>query len=472
MIKYYNCGFLEFEKKKAAEDKKKYEEIEKFLKRNANTHPSTPIGRMVLDKKSWFDKYHAKSLALQSKFTFPLPVALENVANETLANPSDLSLINLQNVRFSYDVSTGHFIFNEPIAFNVKTTTRVGVMGPNGAGKSTLLKLLTHKLTPTEGSVVQHPKFKLAYFGQHSTAELNLDNTPMSFMQDHFPKVNSGQLRSHLGKTGIVGDVADTRISGLSYSQRSCVIFSKLTLACPHLLIMDEPTNFLDLESVDSLIAACNKYKGALLLVSHNRDFLKKCANQYLSVVPGHFELYDDLKTAEKATYTFIQEMEEGGHVSGKDTLTNNPGGGSVHSSQKVSTSPTPTVEKKINSAEAPAVPVPVTAPATTTSTSATIATDTPATPAKPKEPVVSTVTPFSVGDKIQAKYSQDGKWYSACIKALKGEMYLVHYTQYGNSELVTHDSVRNFIPSNNHSHNNHNKKSHPNNNKSRPLDR
>ena len=163
-------------------------------------------------------------------------------------------------------------------------------------GKSTLLKLLTHKLTPTDGTVVHHPAFTLAYFGQHSTAELNLEQTPIEFMQTQFPEESAGTLRQHLAKTSVVGTTADTRMHRLSFSQRSCVIFSKLTFVCPHLLIMDEPTNFLDLESVDALIAACNKYKGALLLVSHNRDFLKKCAKQYLSVVPGSFKMYDNLK--------------------------------------------------------------------------------------------------------------------------------------------------------------------------------
>ena len=90
-----------------------------------------------------------------------------------------------------------------------------------------------------------------------------------------FPGVAAGELRQHLAKTSIVGSVQDTRMEALSFSQKSCIVFSKLTFRCPHLLILDEPTNFLDLESVDSLIAACNKYAGALLLVSHNRDFLK-----------------------------------------------------------------------------------------------------------------------------------------------------------------------------------------------------
>jgi len=338
------------------------------------------------------------------------------------------------------------------------------VMGPNGAGKSTLLKLLTKKLIPTSGTVEIHPRFKLAYFGQHSTAELDLDTTPITYMESFFPKVNSGQLRCHLSKTGIVGNVADTRIRALSYSQRSCVIFSKLTYACPHLLIMDEPTNFLDLESVDSLISACNKYKGALLLVSHNRDFLKKCARQYLSVVPGHFDLYDDLKTAEKATYTFIEEMEGGGRVSGKEALVNNPGGGTVHASQKVEASVPKSAPAKtiVEISSTTSAPVPTSDPAVKTETtpvkfpaaanpaikedgltSSPQKSEMETTSQKPETKTTQTTEPFSVGEKIQAKYSQDGRWYNAVINNIKDENFLVYYIDYGNTEYVALSSVR-----------------------------
>lgn len=362
---------------------------------------------------------------MATKFTFPASDALtcpEGVA------PENVPLIDLKNVRFSYDPATGHWIFNDPINFTVTATTRVGVMGPNGAGKSTLLKLLTHKLKPQDGSVDHHNNFKLAYFGQHSTAELDLETTAQDFMVQCFPKAKPAMLRNHLGKTGIVGDVADTRIKGLSYSQRACIMFAKLTYAGPHLLILDEPTNFLDLESVDSLISACNKYAGALLLVSHNRDFLKKCAKQFLSVVPGHFNLYEDLKTAEKATYTFIAEMEEGGNVS-KTALQNNPGGGTVHSSQNTNTTAAGAAPKTA-------------APAATKAAATGAATK----PAATKAPATATATAgetFAVGEKVQAKFSEDGKWYKAVIKAVKGTDYQVTYVEYGNSEFVPAASVK-----------------------------
>jgi ATPase subunit of ABC transporter with duplicated ATPase domains len=441
-IKYYLCNFADFEKKKVVEDNKKYEEIEKFLKKNKDASPSTLIGRQVIDKRAWNKAYHEKQVALQTKFTFPPIAPLAQPEGQELP-PDQISLINLQDVRFSYNPAAGHFIFNDPISFNVLASTRVGVMGPNGAGKSTLLKLLTKKLIPTEGKVDQHPSFKLAYFGQHSTAELDMDTTAMEFMGKSFPNDNPAHLRNHLGKTGIVGHAADTRVEGLSYSQRSCIVFAKLTYQGPHLLILDEPTNFLDLESVDSLISACNKYKGALLLVSHNRDFLKKCARQFLSVVPGHFALYNDLSTAEKATYTFIEAMESGGKV-GKDVIMNNPGGGSIHSSQKVG-------ENKEAAAPASAPAAAATPAAATPAPAASAAPTTPKPTASGVEKLAAAAaaTPgFAVGEKCQAKYSADGIWYNAIIKAVnKDGSYRVTYPDYGNTEVVISSSVRKFNP-------------------------
>jgi len=427
-IKYYSMGFKEFEKKKAEEDKKKCEQIEKFLVKNQNVDPFSPLGREKHDKKQWMEEYYRKQVAMAGKFTFPTSVPLETKEVDAEGNPiaqENISLINLQNLRFSYNPETGHFIFNDPIAFNVTASTRVGVMGPNGAGKSTLLKLLTHKLTPTEGTVTHHPKFTLAYFGQHSTAELNLEMTAIEFMQSQFPKESAGNLRSHLQKTGVVGAVAETRMQSLSFSQRSCIIFAKLTYVCPHLLILDEPTNFLDLESVDSLISACNKYKGALLLVSHNRDFLKKCAKGYLSVVPGHFKMYDTLKAAENATYTFIAEMEEGGQVNHKDLIQKNPGGGSIHSSQKVGAA---AEEKK----EAPKKDA---SGAFVISMSATPA---PAPKPKPAEPAVT----YAVGEKCMALWT-DGKHYAAQVKKVEKDKFQVLYSAYGNMSWVPASSLK-----------------------------
>jgi len=206
-------------------------------------------------------------------------------------------------------------------------------MGPNGAGKSTFLKLITDKLKATSGDVIRHPTATVAYFAQHHVQDLDLKITAIEYMTQQFPEVKKpGLLRSHLAKVGIVGDKADSRMQNLSAGLRSCVIFAKITYVCPHLLIMDEPTNFLDLESIDSLILATNKYHGALLLVSHNRMFLNKCATQYLSIVPGRFEVFDDLRNCERSTYQFIEEMEAGKKVGAQDLVAKNPSADALNS--------------------------------------------------------------------------------------------------------------------------------------------
>jgi ATP-binding cassette subfamily F protein 3 len=424
-IKYYNVGFKEFEKKKAAEDKKKYEEIEKFLIKNQNVDPSTFLGKQKHDKKQWSEQYHQKQIALQGKFTFPAAVPLDNPENK----PKDqISLMRIEQVTFAYPSKPDVFIFKEPIDFDVTCATRCGVMGPNGAGKSTMLKILVKQNIPSSGRLYEHPKFNMAYFGQYSTHELDLEKTAAEWMGVQFPGVPAGELRQHLAKTSIVGAVQDTRMEALSFSQKSCIVFSKLTFRCPHLLILDEPTNFLDLESVDSLIAACNKYAGALLLVSHNRDFLKKCAKTFLSVVPGKFLLFDkgtpaeNMKDAERSTYTFIAEMEEGVSVSSQDLVKKNAGGASLH--------PGNPSEKK---EEGPEDGIKV------LSISGSSPSNMP-----PKKSAAPAAGPaFAIGEKVQALWT-DGKWYAAVIKKVIPETkYQVTYTEYGNTVNIEAKSIR-----------------------------
>lgn len=105
------------------------------------------------------------------------------------------------------------------------------IRSPNGAGKSTFLKLITKKLIPTDGTITHNPEFVTAYFGQHSTKELDLEKSALEFMQWKFPKANVGILKSHLAKTSVGDSIMESRMKNLSFSQRSCVIFAALTFA-------------------------------------------------------------------------------------------------------------------------------------------------------------------------------------------------------------------------------------------------
>ncbi|KAJ3077083.1 hypothetical protein HDU98_008515 [Podochytrium sp. JEL0797] len=332
-LKYFPCDFKEFEIRKEAEDAEYEKMVDTFLLRNKNLNPMSPLIKTQRQYALWKENRQARRVMMQSKFSFPSPKELPLGPGEL--TQADISLINVENVRFCYDVSKGlPFIFDNPVSYHIKMGTRVGIMGPNGAGKSTFLKLITDKIQATEGKITCNKKMTVAYFGQHSTKELNLEDSALDFMCASFPKDPQGVIKSHLERTSVTDSIMHTRMKNLSFSQRSCVIFAKLTYVPPHLLILDEPTNFLDLETVGSLITACNKFKGGLIIVTHNRDFLKKCSKTFLSIIPGFFLEFDNMKSAERATYSFMQALEEGKQVDAKTAIQSNRGGGAILSKE------------------------------------------------------------------------------------------------------------------------------------------
>lgn len=317
-LKYYDMGYDRYEKVAEKEELKKAADCEKFFIKNRNIDMASPLAVTAKKNKAWLDHFHRKKILKAGQFTFPPPEPIEP-DNEQLGmtglEPEDISVIKVTNMRFSYDPVTLPFIFDTPVNIDIKMGTRMGVMGPNGAGKSTFLKLITNRLQPVDGTITTNQNATIAYFAQHHSAEMDLNTTPTEFMISRFPQERLGLLKNHLGKVGCSGDMTATRMNDLSQGMRSCILFAAITYRCPSLLIMDEPTNFLDIETVDALITASNKYRGALLLVSHSRLFLNKCATSYLSIVPGQFLVFPDMKSCEMATYTFIAELEAGEKV-------------------------------------------------------------------------------------------------------------------------------------------------------------
>lgn len=429
-IMTYKMDFKSFERKKALQDEKTYHQREQFISRNRNPDPATPIGRKVAMFREWVKRYTARQFAKSNMFTFPDPTPLPGVDPETPAD--EIPLITMKDVTFKYP-GTDVMIFGKPTNCQITAATRMGIMGPNGAGKSTFLKLLTGRLTPTNGSVEIVEGFKLAYFGQHSAEELDLDMTPFEHMVKKFPEVKQqGKLRHHLKKAGMQDEMNDTRMKGFSGGQKARVIFAELTFSCPHLLIMDEPTNFLDLETVDSLIAACNKYPGAMLLVTHSRHMLHSCGNIYLSITPGRFQFFEKIKDCERATYTFINELEEGGKV--KITGVQ---GGSGEQADKENEEPEEFTQEAIMRRRAAA--------------KAALEAKKEAKEAKKEESnkrevkiVAAVKQDWKVGDECLAFWWEDKNFYSASIRQIskKTGSLCCTFSEYGNSVILHPEQI------------------------------
>lgn len=198
------------------------------------------------------------------KFEQPFKVPL-NAANA--AGPSD---ITLSDVCFRYDSG-----FNiGPISLYVPIGSRIAIIGSNGSGKSTLVKLLTEELTPTSGSIQIGSGVKMANLLQEHES-LPRDVQVLDYLQDTFNLDKTGAFRA-LVHAGLEREQADKAIATLSPGGRARLLMIIFSLRSINTLILDEPTNHLDIEALEVLETILQDYKGTLIVVSHDRYFLKK----------------------------------------------------------------------------------------------------------------------------------------------------------------------------------------------------
>lgn len=188
---------------------------------------------------------------------------------------------DLRNVSFSYT--------DQPIVTDLTTRImrgdRVGIIGPNGSGKSTLLKLLLGELEPQQGEVVRGTKLQMAYFDQHRT-QLQSDKTVRENISEGSDYVllrgRSQHVIGYLRKFLFPPDRIDSPVRILSGGERNRLMLARLFTRPANMLIMDEPTNDLDVDTLELLEDLLLEYDGTLLLVSHDRTFLDNVVSSTL----------------------------------------------------------------------------------------------------------------------------------------------------------------------------------------------
>ena len=222
------------------------------------------------------------------------------------AAPGGVRVLKIEDLSFTYeDPSATHnssFIIQHFTA-DVLRGERIGILGKNGAGKTTLLKLLTGKLQPTEGSVTLGTHVELSFFDQ-LRSEMKPELTVAENVASDRDEVIVGGVKKHvfsyLADFLFSSERARTPVKALSGGERARLMLAKLFLKPANLLIMDEPTNDLDIETLELLEEQLLAYKGTLLLVSHDREFLDNVVTSTLVLegdglarqYPGGYEDY------------------------------------------------------------------------------------------------------------------------------------------------------------------------------------
>lgn len=179
---------------------------------------------------------------------------------------------------------------------------RIAIIGPNGAGKSTLLKLLAgayqeeyaEGITPDSGSIKWAEKARVGYYPQDHENDFDSDETLTEWMRQWGQEGDDEQvIRGTLGRLLFGGGEVGKSVRVLSGGEKGRMLYGKLILQRPNVMIMDEPTNHMDMESIESLNMALEKYTGTLIFVSHDRQFVSSLATQIIELDgEGGFEHY------------------------------------------------------------------------------------------------------------------------------------------------------------------------------------
>lgn len=174
----------------------------------------------------------------------------------------------------------------------IRRQEKIAVVGVNGAGKSTFLKVLAGETEATSGTVTLGAKVTVGYFSQHSMDILDGNRTVFETIQEVMPQAHIGMIRNLCAAFLFQGEDADKRISLLSGGEKSRVVLATLLARPLNLLILDEPTNHLDMQSREILLEALKKFKGTVILVSHDRHFLHSLVDHVMEIDHGNMRLY------------------------------------------------------------------------------------------------------------------------------------------------------------------------------------
>ncbi|MDA9932808.1 ATP-binding cassette domain-containing protein [Gammaproteobacteria bacterium] len=285
-IELYSGNYSQFEILRAA----KMAEIQSnFIKQQKEVaHMQSFINRFKA-KATKARQAQSRVKALE-KMELIAPAHIDSPFNFTISETDKISnpLVTLNRAGLGY---------SEPILSNVAFTIcpgdRIGLLGPNGAGKSTLIKSIVGTLPILDGDRETGTNIKVGYFSQHQVDDLDLSISAFMHIQRLDETKTEKQIRTYLGGFAFKGDKVKDPIRLFSGGEKARLAFAIISYQKPNILLMDEPTNHLDMEMRHALTVAIQTFKGAILLISHDRHLLNSSVDTFYLIDNGTLEIFD-----------------------------------------------------------------------------------------------------------------------------------------------------------------------------------
>ncbi len=203
------------------------------------------------------------------------------------------TLVQLRHASVGYQLDGQSRVVLSDVTQRVEAGDRIGVLGVNGAGKSTLIKLIAGELSTIDGERSAAKTLKIGYFAQHQMDVLDAKATPLQHLARIAPTTREQQQRSYLAQFGFTGDRVNEPIAPFSGGEKARLALSLVVWHKPNLLVLDEPSNHLDVETREALTTALAEYEGSLLLVSHDRHLLRTTVDQFWLVANGQATVFE-----------------------------------------------------------------------------------------------------------------------------------------------------------------------------------
>jgi ATP-binding cassette subfamily F protein 3 len=258
--------------------KKEMDRVQEFIDRFRNVGSKAS---QVQDRMKQLDKMKEKMTKPRAprkvfKFNFPEP------------ERSNQKVVELENVKQAYDDK----VIYEDLSLTLERGDQTVLVGPNGSGKSTLLKILAGHLDLEGGERKVGYLTKMGYFSQHRTDSLNEDNMVLDEIMEANKTLAEDDVRAVLGSFLFRRADISKRIRVLSGGEKSRLNLVKFLVDPPNLLLMDEPTTHLDINSIDALVEGLKKYSGTLVFISHDVHFIRSLAETTLHINNGTVTKY------------------------------------------------------------------------------------------------------------------------------------------------------------------------------------